>query len=117
MLWQPLVMKTAPGWAALEPDAISLLADRGVVHLATDGPSWGYTEDGQPPHVAGSERGMTWDETVTNLGSLPVRGAFYIFVPYKVEKQEAGIGRAFAFQARQPARHRLQRAAGALGHL
>jgi kynurenine formamidase len=98
MLWAPLVAKSAPGWAALEPDALNLIADRGVLHLATDGPSFGYTEDGRPPHVAGSQRGMTWGETVVNMGSLPVRGAFYVFAPYKVEKQEAGIGRAFAIR-------------------
>lgn len=98
MLWQPLVTKTAPGWCSLEPNAIDLLHDRGVAHIVSDGPSFGFTEDGRPPHVAGSLHGMTWTECATGLGQLPIRGAFYIVATYKVEKQEAGIGRAFAIR-------------------
>ena len=98
MLWQPLVTKTAPGWASFEPGALDLMNARGVRHIAVDSPSFGYTEDGRPPHVAGSRYGMTWTETAINLGSLPMRGALYIFATYKVERQEAGIGRAFAIK-------------------
>src|SRR5262245_58926583 len=98
MLWLPLVTKTAPGWCALEPATIELMHARGVAHIVSDGPSFGYTEDGRPPHVAGSRLGMTWTEGATGLGRLPLRGAFYIFATYKVEKQEAGIGRALALR-------------------
>ena len=98
LLWQPLVSRTAPGWCALEPAAIDLMHARGVVHIVTDAPSFGYTEDGRPPHVAGSLHGMTWTESATGLGNLPLRGAFYVFGTYKVEKQEAGIGRALAIR-------------------
>jgi kynurenine formamidase len=92
------VSRTAPGWCALEPAAIDLMHARGVVHIVTDAPSFGYTEDGRPPHVAGSLHGMTWTESATGLGNLPLRGAFYVFGTYKVEKQEAGIGRALAIR-------------------
>lgn len=98
MLWQPLVSKTAPGWAAADPDAMELLNERGVVHAVTDGPSWGWTEGGQASHVAGLKYGMSWTESATNLGSLPLRGAFYIVGPYKVQGQQAAIGRAFAIK-------------------
>jgi isatin hydrolase len=98
MLWQPLVDKSAPGWVAPDPDAVELLHERGVVHAATDGPSWGWTEGGQPSHVAGLRHGMTWTEFTTGLGKLPRRGAFYVMAPYKVRDQQAGIGRAFAFK-------------------
>ncbi len=96
MLWAPLVDKSAPGWAAADPDAMDLLNERGVVHVVTDGPSFGWTEGGQATHVAGLQYGMTWTEGAINVGSLPLRGSFYIFAPYKVQGQAAGIGRAFA---------------------
>jgi RarD protein len=34
------------------------------------------------------------------LGRLPLRGAFYMCAPYKVQEQQAGIVRAFAFSPR-----------------
>jgi kynurenine formamidase len=100
MLWAPLMAKSAPGWVAADPDAMELLNERGVRHAVTDGPSWGWTENGQPSHYAGLKYGRSWTETATNLGSLPVRGAFYAFAPYKVQGQQAGIGRAFALKVR-----------------
>lgn len=98
MLWQPIVEKSAPGWAAADPDAVELMYDRGVAHIVTDGPSFGWTENGQPSHVAGLSKGMTWTETATGLGQLPLRRAFYVMAPYKVRDQQAGIGRAFALK-------------------
>ncbi|MDQ3533961.1 MAG: hypothetical protein M3456_16655 [Actinomycetota bacterium] len=84
---------------AAGPGAVELLHERGVRHAVTDAPSWGAVEDGQPGHVAGLRHGMTWTEGATNLGSLPVRGAFYIGSPYKVKDQQAAIARAFAIKA------------------
>ena len=40
---------------------------------------------------------MTWTEQAIRLGRLPLRGAFYVCAPYKVQEQQAGIVRAFAF--------------------
>ena len=99
MLWKPIVEKSEPGWVAAGPGAVELLHERGVRHAVTDAPSWGAVEDGQPGHVAGLRHGMTWTEGATNLGSLPVRGAFYIGSPYKVKDQQAAIARAFAIKA------------------
>lgn len=98
MLWAPLITKTAPGWVAADPDAMELLNERGVVHVATDGPSFGWTEGGQATHVAGLQYGMSWTEGVINAGSLPMRGAFFITAPYKVVGQAAGLTRAFAIK-------------------
>jgi kynurenine formamidase len=36
-------------------------------------------------------------EQAIGLGRLPRRGAFYVCAPYKVQGQQAGIVRAFAF--------------------
>jgi kynurenine formamidase len=99
MLWAPLVARSTPGWAAADPDAVELLHERGVEHVVTDAPSFGWTEDGQPTHVAGLKYGMSYTESAVNLGSLPLRGAFFVMAPYKVENQQGGIGRAFAIKA------------------
>lgn len=103
LVWKPLIEKSAPGWHAPDPDAMELFHERGVVHLVTDAPSMGWVEGGQPTHVAGLKYGMTWTEFAMNLGQLPERGAFFVMAPYKVQDQQAGIGRAFAIKpARVP---------------
>ena len=100
MLWKPLVEKSKPGWVVLAPSATELLWQRGVKHIATDAPSFGATENGQPGHVAGLKHGMSWTESAIRLGRLPLRGAFFVCAPYKVQAQQAGIVRAFAFTQR-----------------
>ena len=97
MLWKPLIDKSAPAWVVLAPDATEMLSNRGVAHVATDAPSFGAAEDPQAGHVAGLKHGMTWTEQAIGLGRLPLRGAFYVCAPYKVQEQQAGIVRAFAF--------------------
>ena len=96
MTMEPLVLKTAPGWPAPTPEAVKYLFDRGVWHLGTDGPSMGPVEDGQPTHLAGLQHGMSWEELLTNLGELPVRGAYYIALPLKVIDQSGAPTRAIA---------------------
>lgn len=100
LLWKVLVDKSEPGWLVAAPDAVELMNDRGVKHIATDAPSFGAAENPQPSHVAGLKYGMTWTEGATRLGSLPLRGAFYVAAPYKVIDQQAAIARAFALKAR-----------------
>ena len=41
---------------------------------------------------------MSWTEGVVNVGSLPLRGAFFVSAPYKVANQAAGLTRAFAIK-------------------
>ena len=96
MTMEPLVMKTAPAWPAPTPEAVEYLFDKGVWHLGTDGASMGPVEDGQPTHLAGLQRGMSWEEMLTNLGELPVRGAFYIALPLKIVDQSGAPARAIA---------------------
>ena len=43
---------------------------------------------------------MSWTESAIRLGRLPLRGAFFVCAPYKVQAQQAGIVRAFAFSQR-----------------
>ncbi len=94
---EPLLLKSAPGWPAPTPEAVSYLRERGVWHLGTDGASMGPVENGQPTHVAGLQHGMSWEELLTNLGQLPTRGAYYLALPLKIVDQSGSPARAIAF--------------------
>jgi kynurenine formamidase len=94
---EPVARKTAPGWPAPEPEVMEYLHGKGVWHLGTDGPSMGYSEGGQPTHIAGLRHGMSWEEMLINLGELPPRGAFYLALPIKVVDQSGNPTRAIAF--------------------
>jgi kynurenine formamidase len=39
---------------------------------------------------------MRYVEILTNLGELPVRGAYFIFMPVKIASSSGGPGRAMA---------------------
>ena len=97
MTFQPVVTKTAPGWPAPEPAVMEYLRGKGVWHLGTDGPSMGPCEGGQAVHVAGLKHGMSWEEMLTNMSKLPVRGSFYVALGVKVRGQSGAISRAVAF--------------------
>lgn len=94
---EPLILKTAPGWPAPTPEAVEYLHDKGVWHLGTDGASMGPVEGGQATHLAGLRHGMSWEELLTNLDALPVRGAYYIALATKIVDQSGGPARAVAF--------------------
>jgi kynurenine formamidase len=76
------------------------LYSKGIMHCGTDGPSMGYVEGGQPPHVAGLKHGMTWDELLTNVGKLPARGAFYIALPTKIVDGSGATTRVIGIKTR-----------------
>jgi kynurenine formamidase len=95
-----LVCGTAPGWPVPEPATIDYLHTRGVRCVGTDGVSIGGPRGGAPPHVAGLSKGMAYVELLTNLGRLPARGAYFLFLPVKVAGSSGGPGRAIAFVPR-----------------
>ena len=95
--FDPLVLKSKPGWPAPTPAAVEYLHGKGVWHLGTDGASMGPVQGGQPTHVAGLQHGMSWEELLTNLGELPARGAYYIALPLKIVDQSGSPTRAVAF--------------------
>ena len=97
MTYMPVVAKTAPGWPAPEPALMTYLYGKGVVHLGIDGASMGPAEGGQAVHLAGLEKGMSWEEMLTGLDKLPPRGAFYLALGAKVRGQSGAITRACAF--------------------
>ncbi len=100
LAFDPLILKSAPGWPAPTPETMEYLHSKGIMHVGTDGPSMGYVEGGQPTHVAGLKYGMTWDEQLTNLGRLPARGAFYISLPTKIVDGSGATTRAIAIKSR-----------------
>lgn len=73
------------------------LREKGVWHLGTDGASMGYAEGGQPTHLAGLSKGMSWEELLINLDQLPPRGAYYVALPLKIVDQSGSPTRAVAF--------------------
>jgi kynurenine formamidase len=78
-------------------DAIVHLYERGVRHIGIDARGIGLLQDDYTPHWAALGRGMVATENLTNLGRLPTRGAFFMFLPHKFEGATGGLGRAIAF--------------------
>jgi isatin hydrolase len=82
------------GWPAPTAELVLELTERGVKLLGTDGVSIGMAHDGRPAHVAGLARGMWYVEGLAGLSALPPRGAYFVFLPVKVEGSSGGPGRA-----------------------
>ncbi|MFQ5929297.1 MAG: cyclase family protein [Acidobacteriota bacterium] len=97
LTFEPIVLKTSPGWPAPEPAVMDYLHSKGVMHLGTDGPSMGPAEAGAETHVAGLKYGMSWEEMLVNLDRLPPRGAFYIALPIRIVDQSGSPTRAIAW--------------------
>lgn len=95
----PLVFQSTPGWPAPTADAVIHLYNKGVRCLGIDAPSIGAAHDGVPAHQEGLSRGMRYVEMLTDLHRLPATGAWFIFLPVKVEGSTGGPGRAVAFLA------------------
>lgn len=72
------------------------LADKGVKHVGGDFPSTGPVQADPEPHWAGLGKGMVLVEKLVNLGKLPPRGAYYIFLPLRLENASGSPGRAIA---------------------
>ena len=91
-----LVTGEHPGWPAPAPETAIYLHERGVKTIGIDAPSIGSAHDGVPVHQEGLSRGMRYVEILTNLGELPVRGSFFVFMPVKIASSSGGPGRAMA---------------------
>lgn len=100
LAFDPLILQSTPGWPAPGPETMEYLHSRGIMHVGSDGPSMGPVEGGQGTHVAGLKYAMSWDEQLTNLGKLPVRGAFYIALPTKIVDGSGATTRAIAIKTR-----------------
>ena len=95
-----LVTGEHPGWPSPSPETAVYLYEKGVMTVGIDAPSIGSAHDGVPVHQEGLGRGMRYVEILTNLDDLPVRGAFFVFMPLKIHGSSGGPGRAMAFVSR-----------------
>lgn len=91
-----IVTQRRPGWPAPDVAAMELLLDRGVRCVGTDAPSIGPAQDPMPVHVCGLRAGTVFVECLTRLDRLPARGAWFCFLPLKVEGGTGAPGRAIA---------------------
>jgi kynurenine formamidase len=91
------VLQQGSGWPTPGIPALELLLDRKIKTVGVDGVSVGSAHDGAPPHQFGLGRGMLYLELLANLKALPPRGAYFVFLPIKIQGGSAGPGRAIAF--------------------
>jgi isatin hydrolase len=95
-----VVTRSGPGWPAPAVSTMELLVDRGVRAVGTDAPSIGPADDGRPVHVVGLSAGVVFVECLAGLAELPPRGAWFCFLPLKVERGSGAPGRAVAIRPR-----------------
>ncbi len=95
-----VVAKKAPGWPAPDGAAMTYLADRGIRCVGVDTGSMGSLQFDEDAHWAGLGRGMLFVERLVNLDLLPLEGAFFVFLPIKIEGGSGAPGRAIAFVPR-----------------
>ena len=90
------VQGTAPAWPDPHPDTMTLLGQRGVMHVGCDSPSMGPLPDlAEPTHIAGLKFGMIFTEGVTRLNQVKP-GSFYCVLGPRHAKGMYGEGRALA---------------------
>lgn len=95
--WTPLWGRERTiGFPAPSARTMEYLVQKGVRHVGIDTPSMGLIQDDNSPHWAGLEHGLVFTEKLCNLGKLPPRGAFYIFLGIKVKGGTGAPGRAIA---------------------
>ena len=109
----------AAAWPAPTGEAVLYLNGKGVETLVTDTPSLGGLDDFHSVHYAGLGRGMVFVESLANLGKLPPRGAYFIFLAdsrsagHRVARDEPWHGcRDRARSRRPPARLPRRRRCG-----
>ncbi len=95
--FNPVLMKQSPAWPAPNARAMELLVERGVKLVGIDGAAMGPAEDDFPPHLVGLSAGLIFVEKMTNFSSLPVRGAYFMCLPLRIEGGSGGPCRAIAF--------------------
>jgi kynurenine formamidase len=98
-----VVTKQRPGWPAPSMDTMAVLLERGVRCVGIDAPSMGPAQDGQGVHVVALREGAVFVECLTGLDRLPARGAWFCFLPLRVEGATGSPGRAVAFLPRDQA--------------
>ena len=84
-------------WNSPDVACINYLVSRGVRAIGTDGPSIGPAVGPGAVHRAALSRGLGVVEGLAHLDTLPLRGAYFLFLPIKLGQGSGGPGRAVAF--------------------
>jgi kynurenine formamidase len=95
--FDPIVLRSVPGWPAPEPPIMALLVERGVRCVGTDAPSMGSVHDGGPVHREGLGSGVVFVEALTGLHRLPARGAHFLCAPLNLARGTGAPARAMAW--------------------
>lgn len=77
-------------------DTVQYLVDKGVKHVGIDAVGLGLMQDDAGPHLVACGNDMVITEKLINLGKLPPRGAYFMFLPIKAVGATGGLGRAIA---------------------
>lgn len=88
--------RATEGWPAPNEEFVEYLVNRGIEHVGTDFPSLGQIQNDEGPHWIALENEMVVVEKLVNLAQLPPRGAYYMFLPLKIENGTGSPGRAIA---------------------
>lgn len=95
--WAPWTKRERTfGYPGPNAEAMQYLVDKKVKHVGIDTPTMAAVQDDNSPHWVGLENGMVFVEKLCNLGKLPPRGSFYMFLGIKIKDGTGSPGRAIA---------------------
>jgi isatin hydrolase len=94
-----VITGTGQAWPAPDVATIELFVVRGVRCIGIDAPSISPVQGDLPikVHIAGLGSGAVFVEGLTSLDTLPARGAWFCFLPIKIEGGTGAPGRAIAW--------------------
>ena len=95
-LWTDAYSRKTEGWPALGAEAVDYLSKKGIRCVATDAPDLGGVDPKQAlmTYWALGSRQMVAVEFLSNVGSIPERGGYFLFAALKIKDCHGGPGRA-----------------------
>jgi kynurenine formamidase len=95
-LWTDAYSRKTEGWPAPGPDAIDYLSKKGIRCVATDAPDLGGVDPKRAlmTYWALGSRQMVGVEFLSNVGSIPKQGGYFLFAALKIKDCHGGPGRA-----------------------
>jgi kynurenine formamidase len=95
-LWTDAYSRKTEGWPALGAEAVDYLSKKGIRCVATDAPDLGGVDPKQAlmTYWALGSRQMVAVEFLSNVGSIPEQGGYFLFAALKIKDCHGGPGRA-----------------------
>ncbi|MFM8570951.1 MAG: cyclase family protein [Pirellula sp.] len=95
-LWTDTYSRKTEGWPAPGPEAIDYLSKKGIRCVATDAPDLGGADPKRAlmTYWALGSRQMVGVEFLSNVGSIPKQGGYFLFAALKIQDCHGGPGRA-----------------------